>query len=142
MDIPAFYSDRDFKFQNCFLINPDVIEAFKLRTAIFLDPFIASGDALDQAEHDFVQDLSKMIDIYNRSTGQEPPREAAQLNALLQNCLGIKIRHLQQVAEAMPTIRNPENDLELYSILQAQVQEVSYLNKISALKIISTDFKK
>jgi hypothetical protein len=59
MDIPAFYSDRDFKFQNCFLINPDVIEAFKLRTAIFLDPFIASGDALDQAEHDFVQDLSK-----------------------------------------------------------------------------------
>ena len=134
MDIPEFYSDRDFKFQNCFLINPDVIEAFKLKIAIFLDPFIASGDALDQAEHDFGQDLSKMIEIYNKSTGQEQPREAAQLNALLQNCLGIKIRHLQQVAEAMPTIRAPENDLELFSILQAQVQEVSYLNKLVSKK--------
>ena len=104
MDIPAIYSDRDFKFQNVFLINPDVIEAFKLRTAIFLDPPIVSGDALDQAEHHFGQDLSKMIDIYNRSTVQDQPREAAQLNELFQHCLGFKIRHLQQVAEAMPTI--------------------------------------
>ena len=125
MNIPAFYSDQDFKFQNDFLINPDVIEAFKVQIAVFKDSLITTGNCLDHNEHDFGQDLSKMIDIYKRSTGQEQPREAARLNALFQQCLGLKIRHLQQVAEAMPTIRHADNDARLYSVLQDKLNEVS-----------------
>ena len=124
MEIPEFYSDHDFQFQNI-LLNPDVINAFKLRTAIFLDPETTSRDELDQAEHDFVQDLAKMIELYGKGSSK-PASEDAQLNKIFQHCLGLKIRLLENVHQSMPTLKHEQNDLLLYSLLNNKLKEVKY----------------
>jgi hypothetical protein len=123
MNIPPLYSDQDFNFQNI-SINPDLIDALKLRTQVFLDPRMTSRDALDHAELDFGQDLSRMIELYINSQTHHEQNRDVQLNLLFQHCLGFKIRHLEQISEAMPTIRNSDLDLSLYELLQTKISEV------------------
>jgi len=88
------------------LINPDVVNAFKLRTRIFLDPQVYSEDSRLQAEQDFCLDLSKMVELFNASKGTQNNSRINEetINKFLELCLGFKIQLLENVQDAMPFI--------------------------------------
>lgn len=120
MEIPKFYSDAEFEqFEN--LINPDIVNALKLRGAVFLDLNQSSQDEIVQSEEDFHLDLKKMNELYNAS--YKRPAQST-LNEIFARCLKIKIELLEQVGKSMPHIESPQNDLQLHTMLQYKTQEV------------------
>ena len=126
MEIAEFYSDESFHFSTM-LINPDVVNAFKLRTRIFLDPNEYSKDAIHQAEQDFHLDLSKMIELHHASKTHEAhhPEIEQTVNKFLELCLGFRIQQLTRVRDAMPSIDDEENDLQLNALLQENLMRVN-----------------
>ena len=125
MEIPKLYSDEDFHFSTM-LINPDVVNAFKLRTRIFLDPQVYSEDSRLRAEQDFRLDLSKMVDLFNASKGTQNISRINEetINKFLELCLGFRIQLLENVQDAMPFIAEGQNEVVLNSLLEDSLMEV------------------
>lgn len=126
MEIAEYYSDETFHFSTM-LINPDVVNAFKLRTRIFLDPNEYSQDAILQAEQDFHVDLSKMIELHHASKDHEAFHPAVEktVNKFLELCLGFRIQQLEKIRDLMPSIDDADNDLQLNALLQENLMTVN-----------------
>ena len=125
MEIPRLYSDEDFHFSTM-LINPDVVNAFKLRTRVFLDPEVYSEDSRRQAELDFRLDLSKMVELYNASKAHQTSSNINEetINQFLELCLGFRIQLLENVQDVMPFINEERCELQLNEMLQESIVAV------------------
>jgi len=130
MEIPRLYSDEDFHFSTM-LINPDVVNAFKLRTRVFLDPEVYSEDSRRQAELDFRLDLSKMVELYNASKAHQTSSKINEetINQFLELCLGFRIQLLENVQDVMPFIKEEQCELRLNELLQESL--VAVQNKLT-----------